>query len=68
MLIYLLIFQIIIYEKNEIKAQYNVLEEVKDLCFSPPFLFTVRDLYVTATEIKPGKYLSIYIIYRSITC
>lgn len=46
---------IIIYEKNEIKAQYNVLEEVKDLCFSPPFLFTVRDLYVTATEIKPEE-------------
>ncbi|KAJ8722723.1 hypothetical protein PYW07_003903 [Mythimna separata] len=46
---------IVVYENNEMKAKYNVLEEVKDLGFSPPFLFTVRDLYVTATEIKPEE-------------
>lgn len=48
--------QIIIYENNAMKATYNVLEEVKDLWFSPPYLFTARDLYITITEIKPGKY------------
>uniref|UniRef100_A0A2A4JVX5 Anaphase-promoting complex subunit 4 WD40 domain-containing protein n=1 Tax=Heliothis virescens TaxID=7102 RepID=A0A2A4JVX5_HELVI len=46
---------ITVYENNALKAKYNVLEEVKDLTFSPPFLFTVRDLYVTATEIKPEE-------------
>ncbi|XP_063821748.1 uncharacterized protein LOC135071844 [Ostrinia nubilalis] len=44
---------VLVYENNEEKARYNVLEEVKDLWFSPPFLFTVRDLDVTVTEIKP---------------
>ncbi|KAJ8725645.1 hypothetical protein PYW08_003828 [Mythimna loreyi] len=46
---------IVVFENNEMKAKYNVLEEVKDLGFSPPFLFTVRDLYVTVTEIKPEE-------------
>ncbi|CAB3242174.1 unnamed protein product [Arctia plantaginis] len=44
---------ITIYENNEIKASYNVLEEVKDLWYDPPYLFTTRDAYVTVTEIKP---------------
>lgn len=47
-------FQVTIYENNTVKARYNVLEEVKDLGLSLPFLFTVRDLDVTVTEIKPG--------------
>ncbi|XP_026746782.1 uncharacterized protein LOC113508026 [Trichoplusia ni] len=46
---------IAVYENNAMKANYNVLEEVKDLTFNSPFLFTVRDLYVTATEIKPEE-------------
>ncbi|KAJ0180521.1 hypothetical protein K1T71_003925 [Dendrolimus kikuchii] len=46
---------VLVYENNEIKATYQVLEEVKDLCFNEPFLFTVRDLYVTVTEIKPEE-------------
>lgn len=44
------------YENNAEKAKYNVLEEVKDLWLSPPFLFSVRDLDVTVTEIRPGEY------------
>lgn len=44
-----------VYENNEAKAKYSVLEEVKDLCYNEPFLFTVRDLYVTVTEIKPEE-------------
>jgi hypothetical protein len=43
-----------VYEKYNDKAIYNVLEEVKDLVLSRPFLFTVRDLDVTITEIMPG--------------
>ncbi|XP_026329599.1 uncharacterized protein LOC113237383 [Hyposmocoma kahamanoa] len=46
---------VVIYENNEEKAKYNVLEEVKDLWFHSPFLFTVRDLDVTVTEIKPDE-------------
>ncbi|KAL0893892.1 hypothetical protein ABMA27_013992 [Loxostege sticticalis] len=46
---------VLVYENNEEKARYNVLEEVKDLWLSPPFLFTVRDLDVTVTEIKPEE-------------
>lgn len=48
-------FQVSVYENNEEKAKYNVLEEVKDLWLHSPFLFTVRDLDVTVTEIKPGE-------------
>lgn len=44
-----------VYEDNTEKAMYNVLEEVKDLALSAPFLFTVRDLDVTVTEIKPDE-------------
>ncbi|KOB78848.1 putative Polyadenylation factor subunit [Operophtera brumata] len=36
-------------------ARYNVLEEVKSVQYSPPFMFTVRDLYVTVTEIQPEE-------------
>ncbi|OWR49495.1 uncharacterized protein LOC116767596 [Danaus plexippus] len=42
-----------VFEDTNLKAKYNVLEEVKDLEISPPFMFTARDLYVTVTEIKP---------------
>lgn len=48
-------FQVVVYEDNAEKARYNVLEEVKDLWIYPPYLFTVRDLDVTVTEIKPGE-------------
>ncbi|XP_049866886.1 uncharacterized protein LOC126367426 [Pectinophora gossypiella] len=44
-----------VYQDDELKALYNVLEEVKDLWLEPPFLFTVRDLDVTVTEIKPDE-------------
>ncbi|CAH2259276.1 uncharacterized protein LOC120624689 [Pararge aegeria] len=46
---------IYVYENNSLIAQYNVLEEVKDIAISPPLMFTVRDLYVTVTEIKPEQ-------------
>ncbi|CAG4981061.1 unnamed protein product [Parnassius apollo] len=46
---------VVIYENNTLKARYNVLEEVKDIGFKPPYLFTARDLYVTVTEIKPDE-------------
>lgn len=46
---------IMVYESNNRKAWYNVLEEVKCLCLNPPYLFTARDLYVTVTEIKPEE-------------
>ncbi|KAI5633098.1 hypothetical protein NE865_14226 [Phthorimaea operculella] len=46
---------VMIYQDNSLKALYNVLEEVKDLWLAPPFLFTVRDLDVTVTEIKPDE-------------
>ncbi|XP_053625626.1 uncharacterized protein LOC128683738 [Plodia interpunctella] len=46
---------VLVFEDNAEKARYNVLEEVKDLEFSPPYMFTVRDLNVTITEIKPEE-------------
>ncbi|XP_037301769.1 uncharacterized protein LOC119192020, partial [Manduca sexta] len=46
---------VILYENNVEKPEYNVLEEVKDLWFSEPYLFTARDLDVTVTEIKPEE-------------
>ncbi|CAH0406501.1 unnamed protein product [Chilo suppressalis] len=46
---------VLVYEDNVEKARYNVLEEVKDLWLSPPYMFTVRDLDVTVTEIKPDE-------------
>ncbi|CAH2086492.1 unnamed protein product [Euphydryas editha] len=46
---------IYVYEENELIAKYNVLEEVKDIAISPPFMFTARDLYVTVTEVKPDQ-------------
>ncbi|XP_023947482.2 uncharacterized protein LOC112052578 [Bicyclus anynana] len=46
---------IYVFENNSLIANYNVLEEVKDLAICPPLMFTVRDLYVTVTEIKPEK-------------
>ncbi|XP_013186487.1 uncharacterized protein LOC106131821 [Amyelois transitella] len=46
---------VLVYENNVEKARYNVLEEIKDLDLSPPFMFTVRDLDVTVTEIKPDE-------------
>ncbi|XP_045445488.1 uncharacterized protein LOC123653542 [Melitaea cinxia] len=46
---------IYVYEQNELIAKYNVLEEVKDIAISPPFMFTARDLYVTVTEVKPDQ-------------
>ncbi|XP_041977188.1 uncharacterized protein LOC121731682 [Aricia agestis] len=46
---------IAVYEDNTLKAKYNVLEEVKSLVISSPFMFTARDLYVTVTEIKPDE-------------
>lgn len=49
--------QVVFYENNSEKAKYNVLEEVKDIGFKPPHMFTARDLYVTVTEIKPGEKL-----------
>lgn len=57
MLKLLYFFQVVIYEDNREKARYNVLEEVKDLWLYAPFLFTVRDLDVTVTEIKPGEWV-----------
>lgn len=50
-------FQIYVFENDSLVAKYNVLEEVKDIAISPPLMFTARDLYVTVTEIKPGKLL-----------
>lgn len=50
-----ILLQIVVYENGVEKAKYNVLEEVKDLWFDAPYLFTVRDLDVTVTEIKPGE-------------
>ncbi|KAL4710704.1 hypothetical protein ACJJTC_004349 [Scirpophaga incertulas] len=52
---------VLLYENNEEKARFNVLEEVKDLWFTPPYLFTVRDLDVTVSEIKPEESLSHFI-------
>ncbi|XP_072943923.1 uncharacterized protein [Epargyreus clarus] len=46
---------VIIYENNAIKAKYQLLEEVKDIALCLPFMFTARDLYVTATEITPEE-------------
>ncbi|GBP30451.1 hypothetical protein EVAR_20904_1 [Eumeta japonica] len=46
---------ITVYENDKLKAKYNVLEEVKDLSLSAPYLFTVRDLDATVTEIKPDE-------------
>ncbi|CAH2073977.1 unnamed protein product, partial [Iphiclides podalirius] len=46
---------VVFYENNTEKAKYNVLEEVKDIGFKPPYMFTARDLYVTVTEIKPDE-------------
>nr|XP_026495110.1 uncharacterized protein LOC113399982 [Vanessa tameamea] len=46
---------IYVFEENAFKAKYNVLEEVKDIAISPPYMFTARDLYVTVTEIKPDE-------------
>ncbi|XP_013182306.1 PREDICTED: uncharacterized protein LOC106128454 [Papilio xuthus] len=46
---------VVIYENNDVKAKYQVLEEVKDICLKPPYMFTARDLYVTVTEIKPEE-------------
>ncbi|XP_026758065.2 uncharacterized protein LOC113517560 [Galleria mellonella] len=46
---------VIVFENNKEIARYNVLEEVKDLWLYSPFLFTVRDLDVTVTEIKPDE-------------
>ncbi|XP_059054332.1 uncharacterized protein LOC131848472 [Achroia grisella] len=46
---------VIVFKNNDEIARYNVLEEVKDLWYSSPFLFTVRDLDVTVTEIQPGE-------------
>ncbi|XP_075969580.1 uncharacterized protein LOC142972384 [Anticarsia gemmatalis] len=57
---------IIVYENNAMKAKYNVLEEVKTLWFSPPYLFTVRDLYVTITEIKPEESTTRFMTRHSI--
>lgn len=44
---------------------YNVLEEIKDIQYSPPFMFTVRDHYVTVTEIRPGE-LRVYLQFISL--
>lgn len=62
-----IVFQVIIYENHAIKAKYQLLEEVKDIGLSLPFMFTARDLYVTATEITPGKW---YLRFqeRSLVC
>ncbi|XP_034840256.1 uncharacterized protein [Maniola hyperantus] len=46
---------IYVFENNNLIAKYNVLEEVKDIAISPPFMFTARDLNVTVTEIKPEE-------------
>lgn len=53
--------QVIVYNNDSPKARYNVLEEVKDVQYNPPFMFTVRDLYVTATEIQPGELFKLII-------
>ncbi|CAG9783737.1 unnamed protein product [Diatraea saccharalis] len=56
---------VMIFENNEEKARYNVLEEVKDLWFSAPFLFTVRDLDVTVTEIKPDESKTLFVNHHT---
>ncbi|XP_028041675.1 uncharacterized protein LOC114251559 [Bombyx mandarina] len=56
---------IVVYENGVEKAKYNVLEEVKDLWFDAPYLFTVRDLDVTVTEIKPDESKTRFITRRT---
>ncbi|XP_050664509.1 uncharacterized protein LOC126965089 [Leptidea sinapis] len=46
---------VFVFENNEPKAAYSVLEEVKDIKVNLPYMFTARDLYVTVTEIKPEE-------------
>ncbi|CAK1552054.1 unnamed protein product [Leptosia nina] len=46
---------VLVYQNNNLKASFNVLEEVKDVVVKPPYMFTARDLYVTVTEIKPDQ-------------
>ncbi|KAM3963580.1 uncharacterized protein ACR2FA_002506 [Aphomia sociella] len=54
---------VMVFDNNKESARYNVIEEVKDLWLSSPFLFTVRDLDITVTEIKPDESKS-----RFVTC